>query len=133
MLVIASLYIDSLDGDSAARALQDVLAFDPQNARAIEMLQELGYEIVDENEDGSAVETDAGADADQGGYDVPAEHHEPLPSYDLEEMGAADVSPQYADDRQIYVGRGVQASDGGDDLPSFPLDEPDTDLPPAYG
>ncbi len=49
MLVIASLYVDALDGESAARALQDVLAFDPQNLRAIEMLQELGYEIVDEN------------------------------------------------------------------------------------
>ena len=60
MLVIAALYIDSLDGESAARALQDVLAFDPQNARAIEMLQELGYEIVDENEETSALAAAAG-------------------------------------------------------------------------
>jgi tetratricopeptide (TPR) repeat protein len=125
MLVIASLYIDSLDGDSAARALQDVLAFDPQNARAIEMLQELGYEIVDENE-GAAPE---GETAEGEAYEPQPDHHEPLPSYDLEEMGAADVSPQYADDRQVYINRGVPE---GDDLPSFPLDEPDADMPPAY-
>ena len=126
MLVIASLYIDSLDGDSAARALQDVLAFDPQNARAIEMLQELGYEIVDETEGAEAPE---GETAEGEAYEPPPDHHEPLPSYDLEEMSAADVSPQYADDRQIYINRGVPE---GDDLPSFPLDEPDADMPPAY-
>lgn len=130
MLVIAALYIDSLDGDSAARALQDVLAFDPQNARAIDMLQELGYEIVDENEEAGAepVADEAAA------YEAAGEHHERLPSYDLEEMGAADVSPQYADDRQVYVGRGGSQPppELGGDLPSFPLDEPDADLPPAY-
>lgn len=139
MLVIASLYIDSLDGDSAARALQDVLAFDPQNARAIEMLQELGYEIVDENEEATAdVEPYEGVE--------PEPHPDRLPSYDLEEMGAADVSPQYADDRQVFVDRrsgsqhphqdGELAADGeyagGDSLPSFPLDEPDADMPAAY-
>jgi tetratricopeptide (TPR) repeat protein len=114
MLVIASLYVDALDGDSAARALQDVLAFDPSNARAIEMLQELGYEIVDENEEG--------LEADQQAQPEPyADIHDArLPSYDLEEMGPADVSAQYVDERQIHVGRGL-----GEELPSFPLDEPD--------
>jgi tetratricopeptide (TPR) repeat protein len=128
MLVIASLYIDSLDGDSAARALQDVLAFDPQNARAIEMLQELGYEIVDENEDvGDGAPLDG--EATEATYDEGEEQHEPLPSYDLEEMGAADVSRrQYADDRQVHLNRG----DAHNELPSFPLDEPDADMPPAY-
>ena len=123
MLVIASLYVDALDGESAARALQDVLAFDPQNARAIELLQELGYEIVDENE-----EALDGQHAD-GGYDTGdagAGMHDPrLPSYDLEEMGPADVSPQYADERQIHVGRAHGYDEdraGGEQLPSFPLD-----------
>lgn len=129
MLVIASLYIDSLDGDSAARALQDVLAFDPQNARAIEMLQELGYEIVDENEEvgaGAAEEEHVEAGYEEVGGDR-------LPSYDLEEMGAADVSPQYADDRQVYVNRAPSAvPEGGEELPSFPLDEPDADMPGVY-
>jgi tetratricopeptide (TPR) repeat protein len=138
MLVIAALYIDSLDGDSAARALQDVLAFDPQNARAIEMLQELGYEIVDENEEAAAAADDGEASYEAVGGEVEeVEQHEPLPSYDLEEMGAADVSPQYADDRQVFVGRsGSQAPgaahDLGGDLPSFPLDEPESDAEVSY-
>lgn len=129
MLVIAGLYVDALDGDSAARALQDVLAFDPANARAIELLQELGYEIVDENEDaGDAQQLEA------GGYGEEPAHDGRLPSYDLEEIGPADVSSQYADDRQIHVGRsasqapqGYDDADavGGESLPSFPLDEPD--------
>ena len=137
MLGIASLYVDALDGESAARALQDVLAFDPTNARAIEMLQELGYEIVDENEEGvegQELETD-------GAYGDAGEHDARLPSYDLEEMGPADVSPQYADERQIHIGRGVSQSPaaygegdalGGDALPSFPLDEPDAYAEAAY-
>lgn len=127
MLVIASLYIDSLDGDSAARALQDVLAFDPQNARAIEMLQELGYEIVDENEEVATAEHGG-----EAAYEDAGDPQNRLPSYDLEEMGAADVSSQYADDRQVYVNRAPSVSDGGEELPSFPLDEPDADMPPAY-
>lgn len=113
MLVIASLYIDSLDGDSAARALQDVLAFDPQNARAIEMLQELGYEIVDEQEE-------LGADAPQeleAGYEEAVEGDQ-LPSYELEDAYA---------NRAPSVG-----PDGGEELPSFPLDEPDADVHAAY-
>jgi tetratricopeptide (TPR) repeat protein len=128
MLVIAALYIDSLDGESAARALQDVLAFDPQNARAIEMLQELGYEIVDENEEFAGVEP-----AVEAGYESSSEeHHGALPSYDLD--GSAEASAQYADDRQVYVGRAseVPGLTGDDALPSFPLDEPDADMPAAY-
>jgi tetratricopeptide (TPR) repeat protein len=126
MLVIASLYIDALDGESAARALQDVLAFDPQNARAVEMLQELGYEIVDESEEAAAAGDEAqGAEA----YASEEDGHERLPSYDLEEMGPADVGAQYADDRQVYVGRQANAAEGyGEDdgaLPSFPLDDQD--------
>ena len=134
MLVIAALYIDSLDGDSAARALQDVLAFDPQNARAIEMLQELGYEIVDENEEAGAApqETEVGYEAQTG------TEHDALPSYDLEEGAAAQGSAHYADDRQVYVGRapshapGAELADGNEELPSFPLDEPDADMPAAH-
>lgn len=112
MLAIASLYVDALDGDSAARALQDVLAFDPQNARAIEMLQELGYEIVEEGEGEGEEQTDT-TDAQLLAQNAP------LPSYDLEEMGPADVGSQYADDRQIHR----EPETGDDALPSFPLDE----------
>jgi len=126
MLVIAALYIDSLDGESAARALQDVLAFDPQNTRAIEMLQELGYEIVDENE------ALGGEPAAPAGYETADAEGNALPAYDLD----GNENAQYADDRQMYVGRDAPAAelsaDGHDSLPSFPLDEPDADMPPAY-
>lgn len=130
MLVIAGLYVDSLDGESAARALQDVLAFDPQNQRAIDLLQELGYEIVDENEETGAV-VDAGHDDE---FDQSPEQT-PLPSYDLEEMRAADVSAQYADDRHVYRGRaGSIPPEGHGALPSFPLEEPEarTRVPGQY-
>ncbi|MDF2692504.1 MAG: hypothetical protein K0S65_887, partial [Labilithrix sp.] len=134
MLVIASLYVDALDGDSAARALQDVLAFDPSNARAIEMLQELGYEIVDENDEAAAGHEGQPLEGGEvGGYVEEVGHDDRLPSYDLEEMGAADVSSQYADERQIHVGRAAAHAPAaydeaaGGELPSFPLDEPDAE------
>lgn len=135
MLAIATLYVDALDGESAARALQDVLAFDPQNARAIEMLQELGYEIVDENEEAAAAEQDGGGAYASG----EAEAHEldhgmpqaPLPSYDLEEMGAADVGAHYAEDRQVYVRGGDAYGEDAGALPSFPLDEPSAEADQA--
>ncbi len=99
MLVIAGLYVDTLDGESAARALQDVLAFDPTNERAIAMLQELGYEIVEEGEE-APPEGEAAAHAGyEQGYD--AGQDERLPSYDLEEMGPSDVSGAYQDHRIV--------------------------------
>jgi pilus assembly protein FimV len=147
MLAIAALYVDALDGDSAARALQDVLAFDPQNVRAIEMLQELGYEIVDENEDGAMAddgpvlepsgeselvgdaeveyaegETDDSADA----YAAEPQHGQPphgLPAYDFDDPGhAPDATPEYAYGEPQPQAEGYGADDGA--LPSFPLDEP---------
>ena len=140
MLVIAALYIDSLDGDSAARALQDVLAFDPQNARAIEMLQELGYEIVDENEEAGA----APQELEAGSYETEeaVAEQDALPAYDLDDSAAGGHAPQYADDQQVYVGRTPSSHarapshhpeelDANEELPSFPLDEPDSDMP-AY-
>lgn len=137
MLVIASLFVDALDGESAARALQDVLAFDPQNARAIELLQELGYEIVDEGE-----EVVEGGYVEEAFDDSGAQ--ERLPSYDLEEMGPADVAAHYSESPQVYVrgtpSEGVEAAaEGESPLPSFPLEPAApapylggaTDRPPA--
>jgi len=122
MLAIAGLYVDALDGDSAARALQDVLAFDPENARAIEMLQELGYEIVDEGQEGQ-LEGDA-EPAYEGDPEMAAQ--EPLPSYDLEGVGPEHVSGGF---RAAEADTG--ADFGGDDaLPSFPLDGPSTEDQP---
>ena len=61
MMRIAGVFVELLDADAAARTLQDVLAYDPHNSRALEMLHELGFEI------------------------VPEEEEAPLPAYALEE------------------------------------------------
>jgi len=108
MLAVASLFVDALDGDSAARTLQDVLAYDPTNERAVELLRELGYEVVDEYGEAQ------GGDTNQG-YDEASR----LPSYDLEEMGPEDVSSQYTDPHHVVMrGQGGDA----DPLPSFSME-----------
>ena len=91
LIVIAELYLDVLDGDAAARVLQDALAIEPQNERAASMLHELGYELVEESQPSV---TQQGAPSGSpmrpryGSYDPEA----PLPSYDLEEIGPEDIA-----------------------------------------
>ena len=135
MLAIAGLYIDALDGESAARALQDVLALDPTNQRAIEMLQELGYEIVDESE-GEVQDTEAGERTAYVPGAAASGDQDRLPSYDLEEMGPEDVSARYAgESRRIRPSSQrpppMQADDDGA-LPSFPLDGPEDYEPESH-
>ena len=111
LLVAASMQLDSLDGESAARSLQEVLGIDPSNQRALHTLRELGYDVPEE-----AVEAD-----------------EPLPSYDLEEMGPEDVSQRYSDRRIPVAGPSVSTDDPFEaeaPLPSFPLEAPESD--PAF-
>ncbi len=136
MLAIAGLYIDALDGESAARALQDVLALDPTNQRAIEMLQELGYEIVDESEgEGEPQDTDAGERTAYVPGAASAGDEDRLPSYDLEEMGPEDVSARYTgESRRIRPSSQRPPPMGDDDgaLPSFPLDGPDEYEPESH-
>ncbi len=127
MLTLASLYVDSLDGDAAARALQDVLAYDPQNYRARQMLAELGYEVIDEPEPqpeelNSIPEQTAAPQPARGGpyaatHGRALDHHRdiydrdsgdinaPLPSYDLDEVGPAEGNG-YGDAR----GRGTRGA-----------------------
>jgi tetratricopeptide (TPR) repeat protein len=119
MLAMASLFIDALDGEGAARMLQDVLTVDPQNDRAIEMLRELGYEYVDESEPAPTDLTEAQAEPAVR-YDY-AQQEAPLPSYDLEEIGPEDVSNEYSDPRVILSPQ--MTADGP--LPSFPLEPPE--------
>ncbi len=135
MLAIAGLYIDALDGESAARALQDVLALDPTSQRAIEMLQELGYEIVDESE-GEVQDTEAGERTAYVPSAASAGEEDRLPSYDLEEMGPEDVSAHYTgESRRIRPSSQrpppMQGEDDGA-LPSFPLDGPDDYEPESH-
>jgi pilus assembly protein FimV len=143
MLAMASLFIDGLDGEGAARMLQDVLTVDPGNRRAVDMLRELGYEYVDESattEGGGEYDGDTGQEAQR--YSTPggATTEAPLPSYDLEEMGPEDVSNEYSDPRVIMSPQmqAARARGAGDDfnaepdseaepLPSFPLDAAEAD------
>lgn len=148
MLVIASLYVDALDGESAARALQDVLAFDPSNARAIDMLQELGYEIVDENQadEGQQVDPGYGVPVDEGVHDARLAAYEPhahytddaplvgygdreeqLPRFPLESISDAQEQDAYAHaapDPRYAAGTSLQA---------YESNEGDFTAPPAFG
>jgi tetratricopeptide (TPR) repeat protein len=154
MLSLASLQIDSLDGDGAAQTLQDVLAIDPQNMRAAEMLRELGYELVEEQapsvspsefQDYDAATGLTGSAALENADDLPPMRGEyasydpeaPLPSYDLEEIGPEDVAPRAYSDPMMRAAPPAEGSTTAqtsladiDDpfadgpLPSFPLDAP---------
>jgi tetratricopeptide (TPR) repeat protein len=151
MLAIASVYVDALDTDGAASALEDVIAYDPQNTRALEMLRDLGFDVVEqsasqENEaasenfaidlrgDGPAYATPSDARGDQraneravvADYDI---EDEPLPAYTLDHP-AADGPP----DATQRLSRSSFASslndvddpfDGADGapLPRFALDD----------
>jgi len=84
MIALATLLVESLDGEAAARMLQDALAIEPGNETAAQMLQELGYELVEE----SAADASDAADQTIAQRIEP----EPLPSYDLEEIGPEDVA-----------------------------------------
>ncbi len=150
MLDLATLYVESLDGDAAARCLPDVLAYDPPNLRARAMLHELGYEVIDEPEQAPAQDYAASvaeqvaaplASRDTGapspGYG--GDYDEPLPAYELDEAGAGQAA---YDDRSLDTAPGTigrppssraprSALDemddpfleaGGEPLPSFPLE-----------
>jgi tetratricopeptide (TPR) repeat protein len=137
MLDLAGVQIDNLDGEAAAQTLQDLMQIDPHNARATEMLRELGYELVD---DGAGA---SGSQADRlppmrpehqsvSSYDPEA----PLPSYDLEEIGPEDVALRSYSEPSMRVAQPAapaQARSSIDDiddpfadgpLPAFPLEPP---------
>ena len=141
MLDLAHLQIDGLDGDGAARTLQELLEIDPHNARAADMLRELGYELVEEPSSPS-VATNVeklppmrGEYASSSSYDPEA----PLPSYDLEEIGPEDValrsysepsqraaSPAHQSQQTAAMGGVIDEMDdpfGEAPLPSFPLEQ----------
>jgi tetratricopeptide (TPR) repeat protein len=147
MLALAGLEVDNLDGEGAARTLQDVLAIDPQNVRATEMLRELGYELVEEPASSAPeIAPDEFVDAEplpstEGRAAQAYDPHGPLPSYDLEEIGPEDVSIRSYSDPSIRTAtNGHKPFEAIDDpfaeapLPSFPLEAPnesDASLPNA--
>ena len=135
MIRIAEVLVEGLDGEAAARTLQDALALDPENAVATRMLGDLGYELVEEPGSVTSIQDDS----DPGSMRSRAASQDPdapLPSYDLEEIGPDDVTVRSQSDpgggqtRAASGGFGPRASlDGIDDpfldggpLPSFPLE-----------
>jgi tetratricopeptide (TPR) repeat protein len=121
MLAIAGVYIDALDNEGAAQALQHVLTVDPTNGRAIELLQDLGYDVIDENEQGrdSAFAIELPQERQYQPYDG-----DPLPSYELD---LATPPPPAAP----AAGRSRRISEIDDPfgseapLPSYPLGSED--------
>jgi tetratricopeptide (TPR) repeat protein len=128
MLRLAALEIDGLNGEGAARILQDVLAIAPDNAQAIAMLGELGYELVEEPAP-SVMPAELG-DATRDGYDQygAGALDEPLPAYELDEADAGSVT----DTAVARPSGGPDHLESIDDpfaegpLPSFPLEAPET-------
>jgi tetratricopeptide (TPR) repeat protein len=132
MIQIAGLLVEGLDGEAAARMLQEALSYEPDNAVANKMLRELGYELVEEPDDAPAsrdTQDDEGATTIGRPYDPEA----PLPSYDLEEIGPEDVARRSYSEEGIHAAaaapgapRPVDAIDDpfADPLPSYPLDGP---------
>jgi tetratricopeptide (TPR) repeat protein len=128
-LAIAEILVESLDGEEAARALQDALALDPDNAVATRMLRDLGYELVEEGTDTDVHEAreTASMRAPLSSYDPEA----PLPSYDLEEISPDDDglsnSSETAPAQPAALQSNIDAIDdpfGDGPLPSYPLDRP---------
>lgn len=126
MINIASLQLDALDGDGAAQTLQDVMALDPNNARAAQILRELGYELVDETQ-AQAEPAPAQPEPAQPAYGATYDPEAPLPSYDLDEAPA---------EQQFQAGSLDQVDDPfatssereeEQPLPSFPLDAPESE------
>lgn len=102
MMRIAGVYVEMLDADAAARTLQDVLAYEPNHRRALEMLHELGFEIVPEDDDA------------------------PLPAYQLDDSsdgGATEYLEPAAPEQPFDAESGETYHGVGGPLPSFQLDQ----------
>lgn len=147
MVALAGLRIEALDAEGATRTLQEALAIDPHEPRALQMLRSLGFEVVEDAASASngAREFSAGLSAvgrEESSYDPEA----PLPSYDLEDTGPADVPRRPYSEPNVRPGAPIQTAaawrglvDEIDDpfqdgpLPSFPLPDSETALEEARG
>jgi tetratricopeptide (TPR) repeat protein len=135
LIVIAGLHLDALDGETAARVLQDALAIEPQNARASAMLTELGYELVEESQPSVTEQGGPPGGSPMRSQYATYDPEAPLPSYDLEEIGPEDVALRAKSEpsmRTVAVAQPMDGRGGIDDiddpfgesspLPRFPLD-----------
>lgn len=121
MLVTASLQLDGLDGEGAARTLEEVLAIDPMNERAVNTLRELGYDV----------ELPAEQPAESGAIASDEYDPGPLPAYDLDDPDQSDAV-RASRTSAIPAGEAPKPWETIDSpfgesapLPSFGLDDPD--------
>ena len=133
MIRLAEGLVEGLDGEAAARTLQDALAIDPDNALATQMLGDLGYELVEEPGSATSIQDDSDIGAMRS-RTASQDPDAPLPSYDLEEIGPDDVAVRSQSDPaappRVAPG-GYRQQDRldiddpfaeGTPLPSYPLD-----------
>ena len=120
MLAFARWLAGSGDVDSATRILDEVLLLEPSQPDAIGMLRELGYTVQAEEPPPEY----AGDGMSQGAgpaYDPSA----PLPSYDLEEVGAGDAMSHGSHGRPFAASQ-LDDPFGEAPLPAFDLDDEST-------
>lgn len=131
MIQIAEIQVEGLDSEAAARTLQEALSLEPENDAASKMLRDLGYELVEEPDDGEPSSRDSQDDEAHTSIARPYDPEAPLPSYDLEEIGPEDVARRSYSEPNIRAVAAAPAAtravDGmddpfGDPLPSFPLE-----------
>jgi tetratricopeptide (TPR) repeat protein len=131
ILVMATLLTHRGDSEGAVRAIQDALAYEPRNGKALEMLHALGYELASESHaaDGTRPSASSGLDLLQAREPEPA-----LPSYPIDDMapGEAPGEPR-AGLFAAIVNPGLSEIDtpfAEDPLPAFPVPEPDLSREP---
>ncbi len=128
MLAFAHHQSGAGDVEGAARLLDEILLLEPGQPEAVRMLGDLGYAVPSEAY--AEVAPDAPSRTASGSYDPNA----PLPSYDLEEVGAAEVLSRAtpigasgdgpaAQHRPVATSQLDDPFAGEAPLPSFPMDE----------
>jgi tetratricopeptide (TPR) repeat protein len=136
MVELAGHFVDALDVEAATRTLQDVLAIDPQHERALAMLRELGFEVVEEPSTTErtaepVTATERLPTGLQQPFEEAYEAQAPLPSYDLDGARQEPPTRSRAVPPPALQGRPSPQLEEIDDpfgeapLPSFPLDTPE--------
>jgi tetratricopeptide (TPR) repeat protein len=124
MLAFARWLGQTGDVDGAARLLDEVLLLEPGQHDALVMLRELGYAVPTEASPAAAYQEAVPApypSYPQHPYDA----HAPLPSYDLEEVGAgaALAPPPPREFAASQLDDPFAAGNGAESLPAFPMDD----------
>jgi tetratricopeptide (TPR) repeat protein len=122
MLAFARWLAQSGDVDGATRILDEILLLEPNQPDAFAMLRELGYTVQAEEAPADPYAQEAHADAyaaQQAHAQNPYDPSAPLPSYDLEEVGAADAMAH----QRAFAPSQLDDPFGEAPLPSFPIDD----------